>query len=126
MIYQSRNRTKIKYIVHAIQIFFDGLSLKDTSKAFQGLLNKSYINKRLHSKIWTEEIVIRCKEEWIIHNRGALMKVGFECVWLWDIIEPKDNEILSITISKERLCLWQWSFYKRLEKNYNSYPVSAD
>jgi hypothetical protein len=35
------------------------------------------------------------------------MKVGFECVWLWDIIEPKDKEILSITISKERLCLWQ-------------------
>ena len=30
------------------------------------------------------------------------LKVGSEYIWLWVAIEPKDKEILRISISKER------------------------
>ena len=30
------------------------------------------------------------------------IKDGSELIWLWVVIEPKDKEILSIDISKER------------------------
>jgi putative transposase len=35
-------------------------------------------------------------------DRGSLIKISSKCVWLWDIIEPNDKEILTIDISKER------------------------
>ena len=31
-----------------------------------------------------------------------MLKVGSEYIWLWVAIEPKNKEILAITISKER------------------------
>jgi putative transposase len=44
-----------------------------------------------------------------------MIQVGSsEYVWLWVIIEPKDKEILSITISKERNMLLERNFYQRL------------
>jgi putative transposase len=33
------------------------------------------------------------------------IKVGSEMIWLGVAIEPKDKEILSITISKKGICL---------------------
>ena len=32
----------------------------------------------------------------------TLIKVGSEYIWLWITIEPKNKEILALTISKER------------------------
>jgi putative transposase len=32
----------------------------------------------------------------------ALIKVAAEYIWLWVAIEPKNKEILALTISKER------------------------
>ncbi len=32
----------------------------------------------------------------------TVIKIGSELIWLWVAIEPKDKEILSINISKER------------------------
>ena len=39
-------------------------------------------------------------DEYIIDE--TLIKIGSELIWLWVAIEPKDKEIFSITISKER------------------------
>jgi putative transposase len=46
----------------------------------------------------------------------TMIKVGSsENIWLWVIIEPKDKEILSITISKERsMLVASRSSYQRL------------
>jgi hypothetical protein len=33
---------------------------------------------------------------------GTTIKVGFEYIWLWVAIEPKDKEILEISVPKER------------------------
>lgn len=42
--------------------------------------------------------------EYIIDE--TIIKVGSEYIWLWVAIEPKDKEILEITVSKERnICL---------------------
>jgi putative transposase len=38
--------------------------------------------------------------EYIIDE--TIIKVGSEYIWLWVAIEPKDKEILEISVSKER------------------------
>jgi hypothetical protein len=43
MIYEKRNRTKLKDIVYALHLYFDGgLSLRNTSKALSRFVKKSH------------------------------------------------------------------------------------
>ena len=42
MIYNKRNRTKIKDIVYALHLYFDGLSLRNTSKALSRFVKRSH------------------------------------------------------------------------------------
>ena len=42
MIYQVRNRTRLEDIVYAINLYFDGLSLRKTSKALSRFVNRSH------------------------------------------------------------------------------------
>ena len=49
-----------------------------------------------------------------------------EYVWLWVIIEPKDKELLSITISKDRNMLVAEKFLSKVVEKYGSHPVSTD
>jgi putative transposase len=51
-------------------------------------------------------------DEYIIDE--TLIKIGSEYFWLWVIIEPKDKEILSITISKERSMLVAEKFLSKV------------
>jgi putative transposase len=54
------------------------------------------------------------------------LKVGAELIWLcWVAIEPKDKEILSISISKERNMFVAERFLSNLLKEYDKYPVST-
>jgi putative transposase len=106
MIYQKRNRTKLKDIVYALHLYFDGLSLRNTSKALSRFVQRSHTAIR----DWIQKYEPK-KISYLRKNIAAyiidetLIKVGSEFIWLWVIIEPKDKEILSITISKERnLC----------------------
>lgn len=55
-----------------------------------------------------------------------MIKIGSEYFWLWVIIEPKDKEILSITISKERSMLVAEKFLSKVVEKYGSHPVSSD
>ena len=54
------------------------------------------------------------------------LKVGSEYIWLWVAIEPKDKEILSISISKERNMFVAERFLSNLIKDYDKHPVSTD
>jgi len=64
-------------------------------------------------------------DEYIIDE--TMIKVGSaEYVWLWVIIEPKDNEILSITTSKDRNMLVAEKFLSKVVEKYGSHPVSTD
>lgn len=55
-----------------------------------------------------------------------MIKVGSEYFWLWVIIESKDKEILSITISKERSMVVAEKFLSKVVEEYGSHPVSTD
>ena len=89
MIYQTiRNRTRVEDIVYAINLYFDGLSLRKTSKALSIFVKRShtairdwiqkYKPERLSSK--TKKI-----DEYVIDE--TLIRVGSECIWLWITID---------------------------------------
>ena len=48
----------------------------------------------------------------------TLIKVGPESVWLWVAIEPKNKEILALTVFKERNMLVAERFISGLVKSY--------
>ena len=62
-------------------------------------------------------------DEYIIDE--TLIKVGSEYFWLWVIIEPKDKEILSITISKETSMLVAEKLLLKVVEKYGQHPVST-
>ena len=69
MIYQIRHRTHLEDIIYAVNLYFDGLSLRKTSKALSQFVKKSYCNKGLDSKVSTPEVIIKDKENQRIHCR---------------------------------------------------------
>jgi len=98
MFCQTRNRTRLEDIVYAIHLYFDGLSLRKTSKALSQFVKKShtairdwiqkYQPQRLSSK--TKKI-----NEYIVDE--TLIKVGSEYIWLWIVsIEPENRQILAL------------------------------
>ena len=54
------------------------------------------------------------------------IKIGVELIWFWVVIEPKDKEILSNDISKERNMLVAERFLSHIIKEYGEHPVSTD
>ena len=78
MIYQIRHRTHLEDIIYAVNLYFDGLSLRKTSKALSQFVKRShtairdwiqkYQPQRLSSK--TKKI-----NEYIVDE--TLIKVGF-------------------------------------------------
>ena len=105
MIYQKRNRTKLEDISYALHLYFDGLSLRNTSKALSRFIKRNHTAVR---DCW----ILKYKPERLSFRKTKIsefvidetqLKVGSELIWLWVAIEPtKDKEILSIIISKER------------------------
>jgi putative transposase len=101
----KRNRTPSKYIGYGLYLYFLGLSFRNAAKALSFL----QIVKRSHVSIWNwiqkykpQKISMKRTQiaEYIIDE--TIIKVGSEYIWLWVAIEPKDKEILEISVSKER------------------------
>jgi putative transposase len=99
-----RNRTPSKYIYYGLYFYFSGLSLRRASKILS-----SYFIKRNHVSIWNwiqkynpKKLSSKRKKisEFVIDE--TLIKVGSEYIWLWVAVEPKNREILALSISKER------------------------
>ena len=127
MIFQKRNRTKHKDIAYALHLYFDGLSLRNTSKALSRFVHRSHtairdwIQKYNPKRLSYRQVKIA---EFVIDE--TQFKIGSEYIWLWIAIEPKAKEILSITISKERNMLIDERFLSNLLKEYGKHPVSTD
>jgi len=124
----KRNRTPSKYIYYALYFYFSGLSLRRASKILS-----SYFIKRNHVSVWNwiqkyhpNKIFTKRKRisEYIVDE--TLLKVGSEYIWLWVAIEPKNREILALSISKERNMFVAERFILGLVKNYGKHPVSTD
>jgi putative transposase len=123
----SRNRTPSKYVYYGLHLYFSGLSLRKTSERLSNLF------KRNHVSIWNrvqkyhpKKVSSRKKKivEFIVYE--TLIKVGSEYIWLWITIEPKNKEILALTISKERNMFIAERYLSDIVKVYGKHPVSTD
>ena len=121
-----RNKTPPEYIYHGLYLYFSGLSLRRTSQQLSCFI------KRNHVSIWNwiqkyhpQKISAKSKkiDEFIIDE--TLFKVGSEYVWLWVAIEPKNKQILALSISKERNMFVAERFISKLVMIYGSHPVST-
>ena len=121
----KRNRTSSLYIDYGLYLYFLGLSTRGVSKAMF-FLNKV---KRSHVTIWKwiqkyhpKKISSKRKRisEFIVDE--TLVKVGSEYIWLWIAIEPKNRQILALTISKERNMLIAERFLSGLVKIHGKHP----
>jgi putative transposase len=82
----------------------------------------------LDTKIQTKENISSKKkkkiDEYIIDETA--IKICVELIWFWVVIEPKDKEILSFDISKERNMFVVERFLSHIIKEYGEHPVSTD
>ena len=123
----SRNRTPSEYIGYGLYFYFSGLSLRRTSERLACFV------KRNHVSIWNwiqkynpQKIASKKKkvDEFVIDE--AVIKVGSKVIWLWVAIEPKDKQILAISISKERNTFVAERFMSGLVRIHGRHPVSTD
>jgi len=127
MIYQIRNRTRLEDIFYAINLYFDGLSLRKTSKALSRFVRRSHTSIRdWIQKYRPQKLLSKSKRisEFIVDE--TLIKVGSELVWLWVAIELENRQILAVTVSKERNMLIAEKFISRIVKIHGKHPVSTD
>jgi putative transposase len=125
----KRNRTSSSYIGRALYLYFLGLSTRNVARAMFCFRKV----KRSHVAIWKwiqkyhpKKISSKRKkiEEYIVDE--TLIKVGSELVWLWVAIEPKNRQILALSISKERNMFVAERFISDVIKNHGKHPVSTD
>jgi putative transposase len=57
---------------------------------------------------------------------GTLVKIGSTYMRIWVSIEPKNKQILTVTISKERTMLIAERFILSLINRYGNHQVSTD
>ncbi|MDR4489762.1 MAG: hypothetical protein R2685_02515 [Candidatus Nitrosocosmicus sp.] len=73
-------------IAYAVNLYFDGLSLRKTSKALSRFVSRSHttaIRDWIDRKVQTTAIIIKKQKDCRIHNDETLIKVGStEYVWL--------------------------------------------
>ncbi len=114
-------------MIYAIHLYFDGLSLRNTSKALSRFFKRSHtairdwIQKYQPQKISSKKRMI---PEYIIDE--TLIKVGSDYIWLWVAIEPKNKHILALTISIERDMLIAEKFISGMVRIHGKNPVSTD
>lgn len=123
----TRNRTPSSYISYGLYLYFSGLSLRRVSERLSCFI------KRNHVSIWNwiqkyhpQKTSSRSKKisEFIVDE--TLIKAGSEYTWLWVAIEPKNKQILALSISKERNMFVAERFIAGLVNTYGKYPVSTD
>ena len=127
MTYQKRNRTKIKDIAYALHLYFDGLSLRNTSKALSRFVHRSHtairdwIQKYKPERLFFRETKI---SEFVVDE--TQIKVGSEFIWLWVAIESETKSIVATSISKERNMFVAEKFLSSIVKENSKHPVSTD
>ena len=114
-------------IIYAIDLYFDGLSLRKVSKALSRLVKRSHtaISDWIH-KYQPKRLLSKTKkiDEYIVDE--TLIKVGSELIWFWIAIEPENRQILAVSVSKERNMFVAERFLSNLVKDYGNHPVSTD
>ncbi|MER5174495.1 MAG: DDE-type integrase/transposase/recombinase [Candidatus Nitrosocosmicus sp.] len=134
MLCQIRKRTEPEDMVYSLHLYFNGLSLRNTSKATSFCIK---IVKRSHSAIrdWIQSINLkdysigrpRSLNSLNIQKDETQIKVGSEYIWLWVAIESESKEIVGLNISKERnMFVVAERFLSDIIKEYGKHSVSTD
>jgi len=127
VIYQIRNRTDVKDIVYVLHVYFNGLSLRNTSKALSKFVTRSHTGIRdWIQKYNPQRLYYNNKTKIFEFILDTHIKVGSELVWLWVAIEPASKEVLRLNISKERNMFVAERFLSNVVKEYGEHPVSTD
>ncbi len=123
----DRNRTSPEYVGFGLYLYFSGLSLRKASERLSVFIKRNHVStwnwiqKYKPKKISTRRRKI---SEYIIDE--TMIKIGSEYIWLWVAIEPKNREILALTISKERNMFVAEHFLSDIIQEYDKHPVSTD
>ena len=128
MIHQVRKRTSLEDIIYSLHLYFNGLSLRNTSKAISRIVTRSHTAIRDWIQKYKPERLFHSKtkiSEFIIDE--TQIKVGSEYIWLWVAIECETKNIIGISISKERnMFVVAERFLSNVIKDYGEHPVSTD
>jgi putative transposase len=125
-----RNRTSSSDIGYGLYLYFLGLSTRNVARALSFL----HIVKRSHVAVW--KWIQRYKPQKVSNKRRkkikqfiideTQIKVGSQYIWLWVAIEPKNSQILALSISNERNMLIAERFLSSIVKDYGKNIVSTD
>ena len=116
-----------KYVYYGLYLYFSGLSLRRASERLSCFVKRNYITiwnwiqKHRPVTVSTQRKKV---SEFILHE--TLLKVGSELIWLWVAIEPKNKQILALSISKERNMFVAERFISGLINVNGRDPVSID
>jgi putative transposase len=115
-------------------LYFLGLSFRNATKELSFL----HVVKISHVSIWNwiqkynpqklkEKKNKNIEEYFCLQKDETAIKVGSELIWFWVSIEPKDREILSTSMSKERkICLLYQNVLSNILNEYGEHPISTD
>ena len=126
----ERNRTRPFLIRYALYLYFLGLSLRNTSKALEPFVDRSYVVAIWY---WIQEF--NPKDVFPNKNKSritayiideTMVQIGYTGAWLWVAIEPIRHRILGVYISRHRNMLIAESFLKLLIKLYGKHVVYSD
>ncbi len=126
----TKTRTSSNIIGYGLYLYFLGLSFRNTSKALSFLK----IAKISHISIW--KWIQKYKpwkyqrkrkiEEYII-DETSIKSGSSNLIWLWVVIEPTNNEILSFYISKKKRNMFVAErFLSQVVNKYGLHSVSSD
>ena len=127
MISQVRKRTEPEDIVYSLHLYFNGLSLRNTSKAISRFVKRSHTAIRdWIQKYKPERLFFKMAKvaEFIIDE--TQIKVGSEYIWLWVVIESETKNILATSISKERNMFVAEHFLSDIVDKHGKHPISTD
>src|SRR3712207_4799267 len=96
----TRNRTPSSHISYGLYLYFSGLSLRRVSERLSCLIKRNHVSTwNWIQKYHPRNTSSRSKKasEFIVDE--TLTKAGSEYTWLWVAIEPKNRQILALSIS---------------------------
>jgi putative transposase len=126
MLCQIRKRTKLEDIVYALNLYFDGLSLRSTSESLSRFV-KSHTAIRDWIQKYKPERLFFTKSsfsEFIIDE--TQIKIGSELIWLWVAMDSETKNIVATSISKERNMFVAERFLSKIIERFGEYPISTD
>jgi putative transposase len=125
----ERERTKPYIIRYALYLYFLGLSFRDTSKAIQPFIGRSYV------AIWDWVQRFDPKRIYPFKNKKRIVaflidetqiQIGSTEAWLWVAIEPLHRRILGVYVSRHRNILVAEAFLRSFVELYGKHIVYSD